>query len=120
VRQQAREIVPAERREQFRLVAGDEQVLARFRSSTDWCRCQPLAKVLGNRGRHMKLDEIAVPPRHLLHGAAEQHHGVGGGKTALRREGELVLARAQFDFERDERHAERLHRLAQDSRIGST
>ena len=26
-----------------------------FASSSDWCRCQPLANVLGSRGRHMKL-----------------------------------------------------------------
>ena len=60
----------------------------------------------------MKLDEIAVAPRDLFGGGAEQDHRVGGVKPALRPEGEFALARAQFDFERAQRHAERLDAAA--------
>ena len=49
----------------------------------------------------------AVPSRDLLAGCAQQNHGVGGVKPGLRPEGEFALARAQFDFERAQRHVER-------------
>ena len=51
--------------------------------------------------------ETAVAPRDLFGGGAEQDHGVGSGKPALRPEGEFALARPQFDLERAQRHAER-------------
>ena len=48
-----------------------------------------------------------MAPRDLFHRRAKQNHRVGGGKSKLRAEGEFALARAQFDFERTKRHAER-------------
>ena len=49
----------------------------------------------------------AVAPADLLHGAAEQHHGVGRLQPAQRLEGELALARAVLALHRPQRQAER-------------
>src|SRR5262249_59499973 len=43
---------------------------------------------------------IALAPAALLHGAAEQHHGVGRCEPDLRMEGELALAWAKLDLDR--------------------
>src|ERR1700736_6125668 len=48
-----------------------------------------------------------VPMADLLHGAAKQHHGVGGLKPDCRREREFALARTEFDLDRPQRQAER-------------
>ena len=48
-----------------------------------------------------------MAPADLLHGAAEQHHGVGGLQAAQRLEGELALARAVLALHRAQRQAER-------------
>src|SRR6478736_6444970 len=50
---------------------------------------------------------ITVPMADLLHGAAKQHHGVGGLEPQRRLERELALARPEFDFDRAQRQAER-------------
>ena len=50
---------------------------------------------------------IAVALADLLHRAAEQHHGVGGLEPFLGCEGEFALARAELDFDRAQRQAER-------------
>ena len=44
--------------------------------------------------------------RHLLGGAAEQHHGVGRCEADAGAEGELDLARPEFDFYGAQRQAE--------------
>src|SRR5262249_5066677 len=51
--------------------------------------------------------EETVPARDLFGSGAEQDHRVGGRKPLLRAEGELALARPEFDFERAQRHAQR-------------
>ena len=56
----------------------------------------------------MKLEQKAVAAGDLFGGGAEQDHRVGGGKPGLRAKGEFALARSQFDFQRAQRHAERL------------
>src|SRR5258705_13648463 len=43
---------------------------------------------------------ITMPMADLLHGAAKQHHGVGGLKPQRRLERELALARTKFHFDR--------------------
>ena len=43
----------------------------------------------------------------LLHGAAEQDHGVGGLEPLPRRESEFALARAELDLDRAQRQTER-------------
>src|SRR5258708_21788132 len=48
-----------------------------------------------------------VPMADLLHGAAKQHHGVGGLKPHCRIERELTLARTEFDFDRAQPQAHR-------------
>ena len=50
---------------------------------------------------------IAVAAADLLHGAAKQHHGVGGHEAHRRLEGEFALARAELDLDRTQRQAER-------------
>ena len=57
---------------------------------------------------------IAVPPRDLFHGGAEQHHVVGGRQPLGRRKGEFALARAVLDLDRPERQAQRQHVAADD------
>src|SRR5260370_10413296 len=48
---------------------------------------------------------ITVPMADLLHGAAKQHHGVGGLEPQRRLERDLALARPRFDFHPAPRHA---------------
>src|SRR5260370_31821099 len=50
---------------------------------------------------------ITVPMADLLHGAAKQHHGVGGLEPHCRREREFALSRTEFDFDRAHRRAYR-------------
>ena len=50
---------------------------------------------------------IAVAMRDLLHGAAKQHHVVGGLEPLGRLEGEFALARAELDLDRPQRQAQR-------------
>src|SRR5438445_4118558 len=50
---------------------------------------------------------ITVPMADLLHGAAKQHHGVGGLKPQRRLECEFALAWTEFDLDRAQRQAER-------------
>ena len=114
MREQAGEIMLAKRREQLRLVAGDEPVLAGPAIEQRLVQVPAASEGVWQPRPAHEADEMTVPPRHLLHGAAEQHHRIGGSQPRLRREGELVLARAQLDFERDERHAKSMHGLAQD------
>jgi len=48
---------------------------------------------------------IAVPMADLLHGAAEQHHVVGGLQPVCRLEREFALARTELDFDRPQRQS---------------
>ena len=57
---------------------------------------------------------IAVAARDLLHGAAKQHHVVGGLQALLRREGEFALARPELDLDRAQGQPERDDVAAQD------
>ena len=52
---------------------------------------------------------IAVAAGDLLHGAAKQHHVVGGLEAGAGRKGEFALARAELDLDRAQRQAERQH-----------
>ena len=58
------------------------------------------------RTRHERR-VTALPPADLFHCAAKQHHAIGGRKPDLRLEGELALARAELDFDRAQRQAQR-------------
>src|SRR5260370_9278098 len=48
---------------------------------------------------------ITAPMADLLHGAAKQHHGVGGLEPHCRREREFALAPAEVDLYRAQRQA---------------
>ena len=49
----------------------------------------------------------SLPVAGLLHGAAKQHHRVGGREPDLRLESELALARPELDLDRAQRQPER-------------
>ena len=97
----------------FRLVVRDERVGFRLPVDQRLMQMPAAGERVGKFRPAHEADQMAVPPRHLLHRRAEQHHGVGGGETQLRREGEFVLARPQLDLQRAQRHAEPEHGLAQ-------
>ena len=107
--QQAREIMAAERAQRLAAVLGHESVLAAG------ARDDRLMQVPARREQVRQLwaahegGVIAVAAGDLLHGAAEQHHVVGGLESRLRRKGEFALARAELDLDRAQGQAERQH-----------
>ena len=106
VREQAAEEVKAGRGKSVALAAGEGVDLAA--ALEERLMQMPAAgEQIGQCGPAHEAGEKTVAARDLLGGGAEQHHRVGGGKSRLRAEGELALARAQFDFERAQRHVER-------------
>ena len=107
MREQAGEEVPAERRQQLARRSSTNALAPVRRSRSDWCRCQPLDITFGSFGRAHEARVIALAAADLLHGAAEQHHGVGRREPDLRLERELALARTELDLDRAQRQAER-------------
>ena len=49
---------------------------------------------------------MAMAPGDLLHGAAEQHHGVGRDETRRRCKRKFALARTKLDLDRSQRQTE--------------
>ncbi len=105
VRQQPGEEVTAERGERSLAVLRGEDIRLGFRIEQRLMQ-MPSARQRVRQARPThEAHQMAVPSRHLLQRAAEQHHRICGRHAALGRERELILARPEFDLQRAQRQA---------------
>jgi hypothetical protein len=112
VRNEAGEIAAAEGRQRLAVCLGHEQVGAGRLVAQALVQVPAGGEGVGHLGPAHEGGVVAVARRHLLHRAAEQHHGVGRGEADGRLEGELALAGAELHLHRAQRQAELLHGAA--------